>query len=171
MGLIMLQLKNIPDARILEKFVSRYPDAEIASVMPFLNILRAGSDLSDALDALLGRHGLLQGRWWVLILLMREDDLTSSPSDLAEKAGVSRATMTGLIDGLVRDGWVERQADAGDRRKLTIKLTPAGLAKLDEVMPDYYRKVRQLMSVLTQQQRDDLVGQLKLLTANIQALA
>lgn len=166
----MLQLKNIPDAKILEKFVARYPDAEIASVMPFLNILRAGSDLSDALDALLGRHGLLQGRWWVLILLMREDGLTSSPSDLAEKAGVSRATMTGLIDGLERDGWVQRLADASDRRKFTINLTPAGQAKLDEVMPGYYQKVKQLMSVLTQQQRDDMVKHLKLLTANIQAL-
>ncbi len=170
MRLIMLQLKNLPDANILEKFVARYPDAEVASVLPFLNILRAGSDLSDALDALLGKHGLLQGRWWVLILLMREDDLTSTPSDLAEKAGVSRATMTGLIDGLERDGLVQRLTDTSDRRKLTIKLTSAGQAKLDEVMPGYYRKVRQLMSVLTQQQRDDVVSSLKLLTANIAAL-
>lgn len=170
MSLIMLQLKNIPDAKILEKFVARYPDAETASVLPFLNILRAGSDLSDALDALLGKHGLLQGRWWVLILLMREDDLTSTPSDLAEKAGVSRATMTGLIAGLEREGLVRRLADASDRRKFTIRLTPEGQVKLDEVMPDYYRKVKQLMGVLSQRQRDELVVNLKLLTANTQAL-
>jgi DNA-binding MarR family transcriptional regulator len=170
MHLIMLLLKNLPDAKILEKFVARYPDAEIASVLPFLNILRAGSDLSDALDALLDKHGLLQGRWWVLILLMREPDLISTPSDLAEQAGVSRATMTGLIDGLERDGLVQRLADTSDRRKFTIKLTPAGQAKLDQVMPVYYQKVKRLMSVINQQQRDDLVTHLQALMANIKAL-
>lgn len=166
----MLQLKNLPDARILEKFIARYPDAEVESVLPFLNILRAGSDLSDALDALLGKHGLLQGRWWVLILLMREDNLTSTPSDLAEKAGVSRATMTGLVDSLERDGLVQRLDDANDRRKFSIKLTAAGQDKLDQVMPDYYQKVRRLMQVLTLQERDHLVTHLKMLTANIAAL-
>ncbi|CAG1772497.1 Transcriptional repressor MprA [uncultured bacterium] len=166
----MLQLKNLPDAKILEKFVARYPDAEVEAVLPFLNILRAGSDLSDALDALLARHGLLQGRWWVLILLMREDSLTSTPSDLAEKAGVSRATMTGLIDGLEREGLVQRLDDASDRRKYSIRLTPSGQQKLDDVMPDYYRKVRTLMQVLGVTQREQLVSHLKQLTANIQAL-
>ena len=101
---------------------------------------------------------------------MREDDLTSTPSDLAEKAGVSRATMTGLIDGLERDGLVQRLTDASDRRKSTIKLTAEGQAKLDDVMPGYYQKVKQLMRVLTLSQRDALVAQLKLLTANIDAL-
>lgn len=167
----MLQLKNLPDAKILEKFVARYPDAEVEAVLPFLNILRAGSDLSDALDALLAKHGLLQGRWWVLILLMREDNLTSTPSDLAEKAGVSRATMTGLIDGLEREGLVQRLADAVDRRKFSIRLTTAGQQKLDDVMPDYYRKVRKLMQVLEVSQRDQLVSHLKRLTANLQALS
>ena len=166
----MLQLKNLPDTKILEKFVARYPDAEVEAVLPFLNILRAGSDLSDALDALLARHGLLQGRWWVLILLMREDSLTSTPSDLAEKAGVSRATMTGLIDGLEREGLVQRLDDASDRRKYSIRLTPSGQQKLDDVMPDYYRKVRTLMQVLDVTQREQLVSHLKQLTANIQAL-
>lgn len=166
----MLQLKNLPDAKILEKFVARYPDGEVEAVLPFLNILRAGSDLSDALDALLARHGLLQGRWWVLILLMREDSLTSTPSDLAEKAGVSRATMTGLIDGLEREGLVQRLDDAFDRRKYSIRLTPSGQQKLDDVMPDYYRKVRTLMQVLDVTQREQLVSHLKQLTANIQAL-
>jgi DNA-binding MarR family transcriptional regulator len=166
----MLQLKNLPDAKILEKFVARYPDAEVDAVLPFLNILRVGSDLSDALDALLDQHGLLQGRWWVLILLMREDSLTSTPSDLAEKAGVSRATMTGLVDSLERDGLVQRLTDASDRRKFSIKLTPAGQDKLDDVMPNYYQKVKNLMSVLSQQQRNDVVLALKLLSDNIEAL-
>lgn len=96
----MLQLKDLPDKAILEKFASRYPEVDINAVMQFLHLLGVASELSVGLDNFLRRYDLLQGRWWVLILLMREDSFISSPSKLAEQSGVSRATMTGLLDGL-----------------------------------------------------------------------
>ncbi len=163
MALIMLILKDLPDSKVLEKFSARYPDADPAAVLTFLKLLRVSSDLSMALDNFLDGYGLLQGRWWVLILLMREQNLTSTPSELAEKAGVSRATMTGLIDGLQREGLVQRLEDGEDRRKYTIKLTSAGQAKLDAVMPDYYRRVSQLMKPVSGRQREVLVTCLRLL--------
>lgn len=163
MLLIMLQLKNLPDAKVLQKFVDRYPQADADAVIQFLNILRIGSDLSDALDGFLAKYGLLQGRWWVLILLMREDNLTSTPSALAEKSGVSRATMTGLVDGLERDGLVARLIDSADRRKYSIQLTAAGQAKLDEVMPSYYQRVSTLMGSIPASLREVLLSQLMLL--------
>jgi DNA-binding MarR family transcriptional regulator len=97
----------------------------------------------------------------VLILLMREDDGMSAPSTLAEKAGVSRATMTGLLDSLERDGLVERIFDAADRRRVSIRLTPAGQAKLDEVMPDYYRRLRQLMAGFSDAEKNVLHSMLE----------
>lgn len=163
MLLIMLKLKNLPDTKVLQKFVDRYPQADADAVIQFLNILHIGSDLSDALDRFLAKYGLLQGRWWVLILLMREDNLTSTPSALAEKSGVSRATMTGLVDGLERDGLVARLIDSADRRKYSIQLTAAGQAKLDEVMPSYYQRVSTLMGNIPAPLREVLLSQLMLL--------
>lgn len=160
MRLIMIQLKDLPDEKILKKFTDRYAEADAVSVIQFLNILRIGSDLSDALDNFLSKRGLLQGWWWVLILLMREETLTSTPSDLATKAGVSRATMTGLIDGLVRENLVDRLMDEIDRRKYSIKLTASGQSKLDELMPDYYQRVKLLMSTIPVNQREILLSQL-----------
>lgn len=165
----MLQLKDLPDALTLGKFAERYGAVDIDAVLHFLSLLRIGTDLSEALDAFLATHGLLQGRWWVLILLMREDDLTSTPSQLAEKSGVSRATMTRLLDGLARDGLVERLDDSSDRRKSTIRLTPAGQAKLDEVMPDYYPRVQRMMHALSAKQREQLLQSLLLLKEGSQA--
>lgn len=148
----MLELKNLPDADILKKFADRYPDADIDQVLQFLTFLHVATDLSNGLDRYLGAHALLQGRWWVLILLMREDDHSSSPSKLADKAGVSRATMTGLLDSLQRDKLVTRMVSPVDGRQTLVKLTPAGQEKLDQVMPDYYRRLRQLMSVLSKEE-------------------
>ena len=171
MPLTMLQLRDLPSSDILEKFAKRYPQADVTAISSFLHMLRVATDLSAALDACLSRHQLLQGRWWVLILLMREDSLTSMPSVLAQKTGVSRATMTGLLDGLERDGLVERIYDAQDRRSVSIRLTALGQAKLDKVMPDYYRRLSDCMSGLDEQLREQLQAILHLIDAGIPAFS
>lgn len=165
----MLQLRDLPTTEVLGKFAERYPDADITAISSFLFLLRVATDLSIALDACLSKHGLLQGRWWVLILLMREAQKTSTPSVLADKAGVTRATMTGLIDGLAQCNLVERVYAKNDRRSIQIKLTEAGQAKLDEVMPDYYRRLRQCMHGLDEAQRKQLNAILELINAGIPA--
>jgi DNA-binding MarR family transcriptional regulator len=101
---------------------------------------------------------------------MRQDDLTSRPTDLAEKAGVTKATMTGFVDGLVREGLVTRIADNVDRRKLLIKLTDAGQQKIDMVMPDYYKKVSELMSFLNADQRKGLLVNVNLLASGLDVM-
>ena len=166
----MLQLRDLPTTDVLGKFAERYPDADITAVSSFLHLLRVATDLSIALDACLSKHQLLQGRWWILILLMREDSKTATPSVLAEKAGVSRATMTGLVDGLEQGNLVARIYTKDDRRSVQIKLTEAGQAKLDKVMPDYYRRVRKCMQSLDENKRAQLQQVLELINAGIPAL-
>ncbi|MDO9282795.1 MAG: MarR family transcriptional regulator [Methylotenera sp.] len=165
----MLQLRDLPTTEVLTKFAERYPDADITAVSSFLHLLRVATDLSTALDTCLSKHGLLQGRWWVLILLMREGSRTSTPSALADKAGVTRATMTGLIDGLEQSGLVVRVYTKDDRRSVLISLTDAGQAKLDVVMPDYYRRLRQCMQTLNEEKRMQLQQILGLINSGIAA--
>ena len=171
MLLIMLQLRDLPTTEVLSKFAERYPDADVTAISSFLHLLRVATDLSIALDTCLSKHGLLQGRWWVLILLMREESKTATPSTLADKAGVTRATMTGLIDGLEQVGLVERVFAKDDRRSVVIHLTEAGQAKLDVVMPDYYRRLRQCMEALDEKNRKELHLMLDLINSGIPALA
>lgn len=166
----MLQLRDLPTAEVLDKFAERYPDADVTAVSSFLHLLRVASDLSIALDACLSKHDLLQSRWWVLILLMREETKTSTPSILADKVGVTRATMTGLIDGLEQGGLVAREFTKDDRRSVVISLTAAGQAKLDVVMPDYYRRVRRCMQALGEKKRAQFEQMLDLINLGIPAL-
>lgn len=165
----MLQLRDLPSVETLEKFAARYPEADVTAISSFLHLLRVATDLSIALDACLSEHGLLQGRWWVLILLMREDNKTSTPSLLAEKAGVTRATMTGLLDGLVRDGLVERVFDEEDRRRVSVTLTKKGQAKLDDVMPDYYARLRTCMAAVDEDSREALENTLSKISEGLVA--
>lgn len=141
-------LQDLPTSDTFHRFAERYPDLDPEATECFLRVLRLGSDYLDFLDGVLAEHGLLHGRWITLILLMREPDRTAQPSTLAEKQGVSRATVSGLLDKLEAEGLVERVPDHADGRVLAAKLTRRGVAKLDRVMPDYYRRVAELMGEL-----------------------
>jgi len=166
----MLLLKDLPSKASLLKLVARYPGADVKAIQEFATILRVASDLSASLDKLLNSHGLMQGRWWILVLLLREENLTSSPSVLAEKIGVTKATMTGFINGLQREGLVSRLTNVEDGRKFMIQLTSLGQEKLDQVVPDYYQKVGALMSTLSETQRESIVEVMKILGSNIDVM-
>jgi DNA-binding MarR family transcriptional regulator len=166
----MLLLKDLPKYDTLQRFADRYAEMDVSAVQSFLALLRVASDVIENLDACLARHDLLQGRWWVLILLMREENLTASPSLLADKAGVTRATMTGLLDSLERTGLIERIPNPEDRRMLNVKLTEKGQQRLDEVMPDYYARVAQVMRDLSEKDRELLIEMLQKVGSHVALL-
>ena len=69
-------------------------------------------------------YKLTHGQFFMIVAIMEEEGLL--PSELAEKTAQDRATTTGLLDRLEKDGWIERRADDKDRRSLRIFLTPYG---------------------------------------------
>jgi DNA-binding MarR family transcriptional regulator len=52
---------------------------------------------------------------------------------LAEASLQDAATMTAIVERLVRRGWVVRRRSAGDRRRVAVRLTPRGRALLRAV--------------------------------------
>ncbi|MNX88615.1 Transcriptional regulator SlyA [compost metagenome] len=85
--------------------------------------------LAGAIDrdcaARLAPSQLSEGKF-VLLFLLHDQARGLSPHQLAELAGVTRATITGLLDGLERDGFVLRQSGQEDRRKIAVTLTGKG---------------------------------------------
>ena len=80
-----------------------------------------------------------------------------SPAELAERTGVTRATITGLVDTLERDGLVARTPNTDDRRMRAVSLTPRGSALLREILPEHFRRMAWLMATLDEQERVTLV--------------
>ena len=56
-----------------------------------------------------------------------DDAQATSLFDLARHMGVTASTMSITVDRLVRGGYVARERSEQDRRRLDLKLTPAGL--------------------------------------------
>lgn len=64
---------------------------------------------------------LTRSQWSVLAHLLRNDGIQQR--ELAEQMDITAITLTGLLDRMERDGWVERRADPDDRRAKRIYLT------------------------------------------------
>ncbi len=152
----MFYLKDLPTDRTLGEFAKRYPELDPSALKTCVILLRTGSDLLTAFETILGKHGLSQGRFLTLIVLNRTPNKAINPSTLAEKVGVKRATMTGLLDGLEEKELVKRLAHPEDRRKVSIRLTETGRQVLDEMLPDYYSRIAKLMVNLTENERQEL---------------
>lgn len=96
--------------------------------------------INNALDQFLHEYGLSSGRFTVLLLLLDEPE-GLPPSVIAERAGVTRATITGLLDGLERDSLVVRHRDRGDRRSVTVRPTQVAKGLLDGVLGELFKRI------------------------------
>ena len=104
------------------------------------------------------------------MLLNLDPERRVSPSELAEMSRVTRATVTGLLDGLESDGLVQRVPLAEDRRSYSICLTPKGRSFMDGMLPDHFMRMAALMSGLTESERKSLVEILFKVRAGLVAL-
>ena len=65
---------------------------------------------------------------------------------LSEDVGVTPRTITGLIDALEKDGWVERRAHPTDRRATIVALTPAAEVAFAKLNQNYGHLSQDLVS-------------------------
>lgn len=76
-------------------------------------------------------HGILPHRYYVLKQIKRKQPV--SMGDLKVPLHITKSTLTSLVDGLVRDGFVERYRGEQDRRKVFLKITTQGVKLLDTI--------------------------------------
>ena len=166
----MLLLRDLPKYEAIRQRAARYPGIDPRAVESCLVLLRVASDVLDAIEAYLSMHGMSQGKFTVLMLLNRDPSAAMGPSELADKAGVTRATITGLLDGLVREQLVSRQEHAGDRRKAVVRLTPRAVGLLDEMLPEYYRQIGEMMGGVPEEQKVELISLLGRISERVPAV-
>ena len=157
----MFTLRDVPKYEHIRAVAGKYPELEPASSASWLLLLRVASDMLAVAEDYLAGHGLSQGRFVVMMLLYRTVDVPQNPCVIADKAGVTRATITGLLDGLKREEFIAREGQRDDRRKLEVRLTAKGKKFLEGVMPGYFRLIRQCMAGLNIGEKEELI---KLLT-------
>lgn len=145
-----------PNSHALQILAERYPTLEVSSVETCLAFLQTAAEIYDAMDTHFSRYGLSMGKFTLLMQLLQAEDHCLTPSECAARSGVTRGTITGLLDGLERDGWVIRQLHEQDRRRSTLQLTESGRQRLDEMLPDHFCRTSGLMAQFTNSEKKAL---------------
>ncbi len=159
-----LLIKNVPRYECLLEAAKLFPDLDPSATEVFLHLMQAGDDAFRVTGSHLAEHNISQGRFMVLMLLLNKMTNCAhprTPAELADLSHVTRATMTGLIDTLERDGLVKREPDQNDRRMMSVTLTPKGAALLQAILPPHFKRMAALMEPLDEVERKTLVQLLK----------
>jgi len=165
-----MNLKDHPRFANIRFFANRYKWLDISSIETCARMHLLTSELAAAFDAHFARHDLSRGRFFILLILMRAGDQNLSPAEIADNCEVSRATITGLLDTLQSAGFIEREASVEDRRAVRVRLTEAGKAHLESMLPDHYKRITRLMQGLTQEDRATLNALLDKIADGIPAM-
>ncbi|GGM83359.1 hypothetical protein GCM10010106_32530 [Thermopolyspora flexuosa] len=91
------------------------------------------------------------------------DQDADSQHELAERLGINRTIMVGLVDRLERAGHVVRTRNPADRRSYLLSITPAGRAARDELGRAVAERDARLTAALTPAERQrltELLGRL-----------
>lgn len=113
------------------------------AVEAWINLIRGQSAATRAVNAqLVADHGLTINDFECMLLLARADDRRMRRVDLAEQLILTASGVTRLLDGLEKEGWVDRAACASDRRVTYAVLTDEGLAKLRQASKSHVADLR-----------------------------
>jgi MarR family transcriptional regulator, organic hydroperoxide resistance regulator len=82
---------------------------------------------------------------------------TCTMSEIANALGVSLSAITGIIDRMVKHGFVERMRDDSDRRLVRVKLTEKGNSILNEDHQHKNQHLRSILGVLNETDRASLI--------------
>jgi len=99
-------------------------------------VLNTAQQIDRACANELANFELSEGRLAVLLAIASSAE-ESTPASVADQLGVTRAAVTGLIDGLERARLIERHAHPEDRRSTVLMLTARGQQSLDRIAPHY----------------------------------
>lgn len=118
---------------------------------------RAFAIMKEEID----RYDLTPPQFGLLAFLWKEDGLTQV--ELAERGQIDRTTLGGLVDRLVKIGFVERKVHPTDRRAYKIYLTDSGKNIQLQLSECGYNALKKLTNGLNEDEISELRRMLEII--------
>lgn len=94
----------------------------------------------------------------ILELLYKEKE--STMTNIARTMSVTTAAATGIVERLVRDGYVVRINDTGDRRIILIRLTAKGTSLVEKIQQQRRIMINNIFSNISEEERQNYLNTL-----------
>lgn len=148
----------MPTREALQDFSRKFPEINASAVEVLILFMRTAERVQHKIfDVLEQKYSLSEGKLVVMIVLYQSSE-PLAPSVLAAKADVTKATISAMLQRMVRDGLVSLLvADAADKRGKLVALTKQGRDFMDEVLPGHFMRTAALVSDFSQEEQTLLV--------------
>lgn len=136
--------------------------ADIESIDLMLNLVAATDHLrAVTFEPMLREHGISEGKFSLLMAVFGEGELTSKR--LSERMGVQPATVSVMVKRMLREAapLISVQPGDGDKRERRIRLTDAGRATVERLLPGHLRILRGFGARFTDAERETFITLLK----------
>jgi DNA-binding MarR family transcriptional regulator len=148
--------------RILDQWRVERPDLDMSPLGIIGRLHRLADRLDTELRAVFAEAGLTDGDFDVLASLRRAGapyELT--PGELGATTMITSGAVTKRVDRLIAQGYVDRYVSVDDARSRRVRLTEAGVALLDDLVPKHVANEHRLLAGFTAEEKTVLAGLLE----------
>jgi DNA-binding MarR family transcriptional regulator len=150
--------------RLVAAWQAERPDLDVRPLQVLSRVSRLARHLDRARRAVFAAHQVESWEFDVLTALRRAGaPYQLSPGQLLRATLVTSGTMTNRIDRLAAAGLVERHPDPQDKRGVQVRLTEAGLTRVDAAFADLLGREQAILEGLSPDQRETLAVLLRTL--------
>ena len=149
-----MDISFIPLEKMLELRETRCEDFPYQDILLTRLCMHMQEKLLDKRNNMLMSYGLNETLFMALITLESAANRTLQPSVLSDALGVSRTSVTRIVDELEKRGLAERHPDKSDRRCFHLCLTDKGHTFLKALLPPQYRELKRFWATLTSEEKD-----------------
>jgi DNA-binding MarR family transcriptional regulator len=150
------------------------PDIDPHAVRLMENMFSVSRLIHHMGDSGLNTAGMSLAQYRILMHLFFAENMGErgelNPSEISERQGVSRNTISSLIRNLEDDGLIMRRLDQQDRRKFNISLTDDGRSLVSQYAREHFGQVSQCFSGLTETEQETLSQLLNKIRVHVTAV-
>lgn len=145
----------------MEKYYIAVPPNTSAQLGQLL--LQLADDVLDAVNKTLEVHHISESKLSLLLLFVAVSNQPQSlqPSEIAEKLGIRRASVTKQLIWMEKHQFITRTISSEDQRMINVTITEEGYQLLAQVMPHYWQTCAELSNKLTNEEKILLLTLLK----------
>lgn len=121
-------------------------------------LLQISDDVLDAINNGLKEYQISESKFGLLLLLFNTStDQPLQPSEIANRLGIRRASVTKQLIWLEEHQLITRTICPEDQRMVNVTITEEGYQLLDLVLPHYWQTCANLTSKLTDEETASLL--------------
>ncbi|MET3208469.1 UNVERIFIED_CONTAM: MarR family transcriptional repressor of emrRAB [Paenibacillus sp. PvR008] len=156
------------DPKKINLWTEKFPNVDPQCLSTLVLFAQTAHEVYNGASSRLSKYGLSVGNLKILIQLFLFDRALT-PSELAEYSGVTRSTVTSVIDKLERDGII-RRSTLVDRRMTAISLTEKGKQLMTETIPLFIQLFSDLLNEFTKEDHVHFAGLLQKLSTGLERI-